>query len=110
MPKKSQKIDLIPGYSPWPKRYTMDQAKNVARWNPWLAHDWMIEASRGLSIEDFNLVEYHDKIANQINNGWKKQTTYQWYKPKDFWNGLPPKMIRKIMSDDEYNIISNEEE
>ena len=51
MPKKAVQVNLIKGYSPWAKRYTINQAKNVARWNPWLAHEWMDEAARGLSID-----------------------------------------------------------
>lgn len=110
MPKKTEQVNLIKGYSPWPKRYTMDQAKNVARWNPWMAHDWMDEAARGLSIDHFDLIEYHDKVADEINQGWKNRTRYRFYNQKEFWGGLPPKMIRKIIPDDDYDIVSNEEE
>ena len=110
MPKKVVQDKLVTGYSPWPKRYTIDQAKNVARWNPWLAHEWMNEASRSLSIEDYILIEYHDKIADQINTDWRNRTKYHFHNQKEFWNGLPPKMIPKIISDDEYDVIENEEE
>ena len=110
MPKKVIKDKLVTGYSPWPKRYTMDQAKNVARWNPWMAHDWMDEAARGLSIDHFDLIEYHDKVVDEINQGWKNRTKYRFYNQKEFWGGLPPKMIRKIIPDDDYDIVSNEEE
>ena len=110
MPKRIKKDKLATGYSPWPKKYTIDQAKNVARWNPWMAHDWMDEAARGLSIDHFDLIEYHDKVANQINTDWRNRVRYRFHNQKDFWNGLPPKMIPKIISDDEYDIIENEEE
>ncbi len=110
MPKKTEQVNLIKGYSPWSKRYTMNQAKNVARWNPWMAHGWMEEAARGLSIDHFDLIEYHDKVADEINQGWKNRTKYRFYNQKEFWSGLPPKMIRKIIPDDDYDIVSNEEE
>ena len=110
MPKKAVQVNLIKGYSPWAKKHTINQAKNVARWNPWLAHEWMDEAARGLSIDHFDLIEYYDKVADEINLNWKTRTRYRFYNQKEFWNGLPPKMIRKIIPDDDYDIISNEEE
>ena len=61
MPKRIKKDKLATGYSPWPKKYTIDQAKNVARWNPWLAHEWMFEASRSLSIDDYDIIENEEE-------------------------------------------------
>ena len=39
MPKKTEKSKLIQGYNPWTRSRTLDEAKNIARWSPWLAHE-----------------------------------------------------------------------
>ena len=110
MPRKKQESNLTTGYSNWSKRKLINEAINVARWNPWLAHNWMSEATDGLSIENFDLIDYHDAAADRINDYWNKISRMVYYDAKSFWNNLPPKMIKKIVSDDEYNIIQNEEE
>ena len=49
-------------------------------------------------------------MATKINHLWRRRKSYRWYDEKQFWDGVPPKMISKCMSDDEYDIITNEEE
>jgi len=110
MPKKATQSNLITGYSDWSKVKTIKEAINVARWNPWLAHEWMEEAARGLSLDQFDIIDFHDEAADKINADWRTRSKYRFYKEKDFWNGLPPKKIRKIIPDDDYDIIRNEEE
>ena len=67
---------------------------------PCIPHKHRLQAHR---------VEYL-KAADKINNDWRNRSKYHFYKEKDFWNGLPPKKIRKIIPDDDYDIIRNEEE
>ena len=54
MPKKTEKSTLIQGYSTWSRRRTIDEAKNIARWSPWIAHEWMAESIQGASIDEFD--------------------------------------------------------
>ena len=106
MPKKKPESKLISGYSAWSNKRLMNEAVNVSRWNPWLAHEWMHEATRGLSIVDqIDLIDHHDAAADKINKHWKMLTRMKFYDAKTFWDGLPPKMIKKIISDDEYDIV-----
>ena len=50
MAKKSVQSNLISGYSAWSRSRTIDEAHNISRWNPWLAHEWMKEAILVLQI------------------------------------------------------------
>ena len=113
MPRKKQQSNLIRGYSAWSKKKLIHQAVNVARWNPWLAHKWMEEAIDGLSIMDdleFEIIEAHDKAADIINSAWRALPSYRYHNPKTFWNEMPPKMIGKVVSDTEYDVIETEKE
>ena len=110
MSKKTEKSILLQGYNPWTRSRTLDEAKNIARWSPWLAHEWMAEAIQGASIEEFEVLDKHDKVADEINTMWRRRTKYRFYNEKEFWGGVPPMMIPKCMSDDDYDIIGNEEE
>tara|TARA_Y100000296_G_C5104622_1_gene221862 strand:- start:211 stop:528 length:318 start_codon:yes stop_codon:yes gene_type:complete len=105
MPKKKQESKFGAGYSAWTKKKLIKEATNVARWDPWIAHNWMTEAARGLSIEDFDLVEFHDVAADKINNYWINLRKMRYYNSKVFWKSMPPKLITKIISDDDYDII-----
>ena len=110
MPRKKQESKLTTGYSNWSKRKLINEAVNVARWNPWLAHDWMTEATNGISIENFDLIDHHDTAASKINDHWNKISRMFYYDAKVFWNNIPPKMIKKLISNNEYDIVQNEEE
>ena len=44
MPKKSETTSPSFGYDSWSRRRTIDEAKNIARWSPWTAHEWMAES------------------------------------------------------------------
>ena len=103
MPRKKPQSKLVRGYSAWTKKKLMNEAKNVARWNPWLAHDWMKEATDGLTMDEYELVEYHDKVAGEINAHWKMISGMSYFNPKTFWNEMPAKMITKIIPDDDYD-------
>ena len=38
------------GYNVWSVRRTIDEARNIARYSPWKAHEWMEEARNRLDI------------------------------------------------------------
>jgi len=110
MPKKIEKFTILQGYNVWSRSRTIDEAHNIARWNPWLAHEWMEESVQGATIADYDMLEKHDKTADKINAMWRRRTKYHFYDEKQFWSGVPPKMIPKCMSDNDYDIIGTEEE
>ena len=110
MPKKTEKTSFVPGYNVWSRRRTIDEAKNIARWSPWIAHEWMAESIQGASIDEFEILERHDKAADEINAMWRRRAKHYYYDEKEFWGGVPPKMIPKCLSNNEYDIIGNEEE
>ena len=107
MPKKTEKSTLIQGYSTWSRRRTIDEAKNIARWSPQIAHEWMAESIQGASIDEFDALERHDKAADEINAMWRRRSKHYSYDEKEFWGGVPPKMIPKCLSNNEYDIIGN---
>ena len=41
---------------------------------------------------------------------WRRRSKHYYYDEKEFWGGVPPKMIPKCLSNNEYDIIGNEEE
>tara|TARA_Y100000593_G_C4075042_1_gene221044 strand:+ start:201 stop:533 length:333 start_codon:yes stop_codon:yes gene_type:complete len=110
MPKKSEKNPFVAGYNVWSRRRTIDEAKNIARWAPWTAHEWMEESIQGASIDEFEILERHDQAADEINAMWRRRSKHYYYDEKEFWGGVPPKMIPKCLSNNEYDIIRNEEE
>ena len=105
MAKKATYNSLIK-YNDWSARKLIDEARNVARWNPWIAHDWMREASYQITgIEQYRLMEYHDAAVEEINAWWRMLTRMRFYKEKEFWQGIPPKMLIKMVPDDD-NVVS----
>ena len=66
MPKKTKESKLLRGYSDWSRLKTFKEAVNVSRWNPWLAHEWMNEACRGISINDYLVMEINRRM-NQVD-------------------------------------------
>ena len=76
MPKKSEKSSFVTGYNTWSRRRTIDEAKNIARWSPWTAHEWMAESIQGASIEEFDILERHDKAADEINSMWRRRSKH----------------------------------
>ncbi len=72
------------GYSDWGIKRTIREAENVARWNPWLAHAWMIEARDALSLEAPYFSEY-DSAVERINKHWLMLKRFRWFNEGDFW-------------------------
>ena len=60
--------------------------------------------------QEVNVVVSHDKAADEINSMWRRRSKHYFYNEKEFWGGVPPKMIPKCLSNNEYDIIGNEEE
>ena len=92
------------GYSDWSIRRTISEAENVARWNPWLAHEWMGEARNRISIHAPFYDEY-DRAVERINAYWKTLPRMHYHNPRDFWskNGVhyPPTYLDTIVQDSE---------
>lgn len=90
------------GYSTWSFMRTLREAENVARWNPWKAHEWMSEAR---DMVDFTSPFYdeYDKTVDRINALWKSMERQTWYNQKVFWkknNVFTPPMQLLHISDD----------
>jgi hypothetical protein len=94
------------GYSDWGIKRTIREAENVARWNPWLAHAWMMEARNELSLEKPFFTEF-DEAVKRINAMWAKRRYYRWYNEADFWaiEGEPraPQYLELSSQDDSYD-------
>ena len=91
------------GYSDWSVLRTIREAENIARWNPWKAHEWMEEARNRLDIYD---APYHDQFESavqSINALWRANSKCHWYDAKEFWKdgkvSLPPKMLESLFDD-----------
>lgn len=85
MAKRKERILYnITGYASWPIRRTINEAEHVARWNPWVAHEWMEEARQGLSLDTMFYFEF-DSACARINARWKNKETYSWFSVEDFW-------------------------
>jgi len=99
---KKHTYSSLNNYSDWSVKKLVDESKNVARWNPWIAHDWMREASyQIIGIDQYRLIEYHDAAVEQINAYWRTLTRMRFYKEKEFWQGMRPKMLTKMVPDDD---------
>jgi len=91
------------GYTVWSVIRTIREAENIARWNPWLAHDWMEEARNRLDIYEAPYHEQYDIAVKRINALWKSNAQCHWYDAKEFWKkgkvSYPPKMLETILDD-----------
>ena len=88
------------GYSDWSVRRTIHEAENVARWNPWLAHEWMEQAHNRLDIYSAPFHEQYNRAVHRINAYWRSITSNYYYSQKEFWSkgkfSLPPKMLEPL--------------
>ena len=99
MAKEGKILYGIKGFSSWPIRRTINEAENIARWNPWLAHQWMEEARQSLSLDNPFYCEF-DEACSRINARWKNKERYHWYPNSNFWNqkGSPDKEIEYLQN------------
>tara|TARA_Y100001937_G_scaffold19700_1_gene27218 strand:- start:186 stop:497 length:312 start_codon:yes stop_codon:yes gene_type:complete len=97
MAKAKQSILTRIGYSDWSVRRTIDEAENIARWRPWLAHEWMEEAAARLDIVYAPHHDYYDAAVKRINAYWKRHRQYRWFNEREFWKDgktyTSPKML-----------------
>ena len=97
MAKTKQSILTRIGYSDWSVRRTIDEAENIARWRPWLAHEWMEEAAARLDIVYAPHHDYYDAAVKRINAYWKRHRQYRWFNEREFWKDgktyTSPKML-----------------
>lgn len=103
MAKAKQSVLTRIGYSDWSVRRTIDEAENIARWSPWLAHEWMEEAAARLDIMYAPHHDYYDAAVKRINAYWKQHRKYRWFNEREFWKDgktyLPPKMLDPLFND-----------
>ena len=85
MAKAKQSILTRIGYSDWSVRRTINEAANIARWSPWLAHEWMEEAAARLDIMYAPYHEEYNQAVKRINALWKKHRQYRWFNEREFW-------------------------
>ena len=97
MAKAKQSVLTRIGYSDWSVRRTIDEAENIALWQPWIAHEWMEEAAARLDIVYAPHHDYYDAAVKRINAYWKQHRRYRWFNEREFWkNGKTyhsPKML-----------------
>jgi len=88
------------GYTDWSVRRTLREAENIARWSPWIAHEWMEEAQNRLDIRTAPFHEDYNATVHRINQLWKSIAKTHYYSQKEFWAkgkfSLPPKMLEPL--------------
>ena len=103
MAKAKQSVLTRIGYSDWSVRRTIDEAENIARWRPWIAHEWMEEAAARLDIIYAPHHNYYDAAVKRINAYWKQHRKYKWFNEREFWKDgkqyLPPKMLDPLFDE-----------
>lgn len=73
------------GYSDWGIKRTLREAKNVARWSPWHAHQWMEEARNYISLDNPYYEEFNEAVYI-INSYWLSMRNYRWFDELTFWS------------------------
>ena len=103
MAKATQSLLTRLGYSDWSVRRTIWEAENIARWKPWLAHEWMEEAAARLDIVYAPYHDEYDKAVKRINAMWRSLRSYRWYNEREFWKDgktyYPAKMLDPLYDD-----------
>lgn len=91
------------GYSTWNVRRTISEAENVARWNPWKAHEWFEEARERINIYDAPFFEEFDKAVSRVNAYWISLRSKRYYNEREFWKKekvfIPPKLVEPMLSE-----------
>ena len=103
MAKAKQSVLTRIGYSDWSVRRTIDEAENIARWQPWIAPEWMEEAAARLDIVYAPYHDEYDAAVKRINAMWKKHRQYRWFNEREFWKHgktyYPPKMLDQLFDE-----------
>ena len=103
MAKAKQTVLTRIGYSDWTVRRTIDEAENIARWQPWICHEWMEEAAARLDNVYAPHHDYYDAAVKRINAMWKKHRQYRWFNEREFWKDgktyQSPKMLDQLFND-----------
>ena len=91
------------GYSDWSVRRTLREAENIARWSPWITHEWMEEALNRLDIRTAPFHDDYNAAVHRINALWRSIAKTQYYNQKEFWAKgkfpMPPKMLEPIFDE-----------
>jgi|TARA_R110001592_G_scaffold62234_1_gene190205 hypothetical protein len=86
-------IRVASSFTDWSIRRTVDEAANVARWNPPIALQWFEEAASRLDISMPEYMDYYDKHAKRTNKMLSNLETYRWYDKKNYWGDMA---IRRV--------------
>ena len=62
-------------YSDWGIKRTIREAENVARWNPWKAHEWMNEARDRMDLDNMFFDEYDRPL---VLSSWLVSNASTW--------------------------------
>ena len=82
-------LGVFNSYCDWTTKRLIDEAANMARWNPPMAFSWFNQAATQLTIDDYDTMQYYDKMAKQTNRLWAKNETYDWFDKKEIWGTHP---------------------
>lgn len=74
------------GYTVWSVRRTIDEARNIARWSPWKAHEWMKEARNRLDLYEAPFHQEYNYAVREINDLWRSLERYSWFNKAEFWS------------------------
>ena len=92
------------GYTVWSVRRTITEAENVARWNPWVAHEWFDEARGRLDIYDAPFHEDYDRAVKRVNYYWRSLRRMRYYDEREFWKkgkvSYPPKFLEPLFDEE----------
>jgi len=92
-------IRLVSNFTNWTIRRTVDEAANIARWNPPIALEWFEEAASRLDISMPEYMDYYNKHAKRTNKMWSNLESYRWFDKKDYWGDMA---IRRVPIVGEY--------
>lgn len=97
---KPIQFGTVTGYHDWSVIRTIREAENIARWNPWKAHEWMEEACTRLDLLNAPYHIEYDDAVHRINALWRANSRCHWYDAKTFWmdgkTSRAPKMLEPL--------------
>lgn len=97
---KPIQFGTVTGYHDWSVIRTIREAENIARWNPWKAHEWMEEACTRLDLLSAPYHIEYDDAVHRINALWRANSRCHWYDAKTFWmdgkTSRAPKMLEPL--------------
>ena len=103
MVKKSNK-PLI-GYGFWDERQTIKECKNLVRWNPPMALEYMEHASNRIANMNSMIIRDYNKSAQEINEYLDVLERQRYYNKKEVWGQEISSRLEEIYEPlDEYSL------